>query len=109
MPQRRIRVAALSELSARRGRKVVVEGDDVALWLIEGNVYALGNVCAHQHVSALHQGLVQDLEITCPMHGWVYSLVSGHAVEGSGRVRVYRAVIEKGEVFVVIDDGEGAH
>jgi nitrite reductase (NADH) small subunit len=109
MSQRRIRVAALTELSARHGRKVVVDGEDIALWLIDRNVYALGNVCAHQHVSALHQGPVQDLEVTCPMHGWVYSLVSGHAVEGSGKVRVYRADVEKGEVFLVIDDAEGAH
>jgi nitrite reductase/ring-hydroxylating ferredoxin subunit len=95
-----VRVTRMSELREGKGRKVTVHGLDVSLWLVGGTVYAVGNVCAHNHVSALHEGVLEGLTVTCPMHGWRYALDTGLAVEGNGRVPKFAVVVQGDEVMV---------
>ena len=100
-----VRVARLSDLAERRGRKVRIGDEDVALWRVDGEVFAIGNVCAHQHFSALHDGILAGLTVTCPMHGWTYSLETGKATSGSGSVKRYKVVVEGDHVYVEQPDG----
>ena len=97
-----IKVAALSDLREQRGKLVVVDGEDVALFKREGTVFAIQNVCAHQHFSRLHEGEINGLSVTCPMHGWTYDLVTGKAVNGDGRVRRYNVRVQGGDVYLEI-------
>jgi len=66
-------------------------------------VYALNNVCAHQHFSVLHQGEICAKQVSCPMHGWTYSLDSGIATTGNGRVKTYPVKIQGSDVFVGVE------
>lgn len=95
-----IRVARSSEIQERKSKRVVVGGAEIALWRVEGRIYAISNVCAHQHFSSLHQGTLEGTTVTCPMHGWSYSLESGVSVHGNGRIRTYRVKVAGDEVFV---------
>ena len=95
-----IKVARLSEIGERRSKKVLIGDEEVALWRVGGRIYAIGNVCAHQHFSMLHQGILNGLTVSCPMHGWTYSLETGKATSGSGAVRTYRVMVEDDAVFV---------
>jgi NAD(P)H-dependent nitrite reductase small subunit len=88
-----VAVARLADLPERRGTRVRVGDEDVALWRVEGKVYAIGNVCPHQHAAVLYQATLSGLEVTCPMHGWTYSLETGKVCEGSGRVRTYKVEV----------------
>ena len=103
MPNEFVKIARLSELSERRGKLVRIEDDEIALFKIDGTVYAINNVCAHQHFSALHQGELHALEVTCPMHGWTYSLETGKAVSGSGCVKTYRVKVVGENVFAEVN------
>ena len=95
-----VMVAKLGELHEHQGKLVKVDGEDVALFKRNGEIYALSNVCAHQHFSMLHQGEIVNLTVTCPMHGWTYDMVTGKAVNGSGRVKKYDVKV-KGELVYV--------
>jgi NAD(P)H-dependent nitrite reductase small subunit len=95
-----IRVARMADLKDKRGTLVRVEGEEVALWRVEGKVYAINNVCPHQHFSMLHQGSLDGLHVTCPMHGWSFSLEDGRAQSGNGRAKVYR-VKQEGDVVLI--------
>ena len=95
-----VKVARLVDLIEGRGKKVVVEDEEIALWRVNGRVHAICNVCAHQHISALHQATLDGLFVTCPMHGWTYSLETGEAVTGQGRVRRFDVVIQGGDVYI---------
>jgi nitrite reductase/ring-hydroxylating ferredoxin subunit len=95
-----IKVARTSDLDDRRGRIIHVEGEEVALWKIDGKVYAINNVCPHQHFSLLHQGAREGLYVTCPMHGWSFSLEDGVPRFGNGRVKTYRVKVEGESVFI---------
>lgn len=103
-----IRVARVQQIPDRGGKLVHLDDDDIALFRVNGKVYALNNVCAHQHFSALHQGELNGLHISCPMHGWTYSLETGVAVTGSGRVKAYPVKIEGDNVLVGVERSDDA-
>ena len=55
----------------------LVAGDRiVALFNVEGTLYALDGVCPHQG-GPLGQGELTGCIVTCPWHGWQFDLRSG--------------------------------
>ncbi|HQE83156.1 MAG TPA: Rieske 2Fe-2S domain-containing protein [Candidatus Hydrogenedentes bacterium] len=69
-----IRVCSLAELppGAQKSFDCGV-GEPVALFHIEGRVYALSDVCPHQG-GRLSQGYVQEGAVYCPWHEWRFAL-----------------------------------
>ena len=54
----------------------------------------------------LHQGMLEDLAVSCPMHGWTYSLETGKATVGSGKVKIYAVKVVGEDVWVEAKDEE---
>lgn len=69
---------ALGELTAERGRIVPVAGERVAVFLADGKVSAISNVCQHQN-GPLGEGRVVDACVVCPWHGYEYQLADGRS------------------------------
>ena len=97
-----VRVASVDDLHEERGLRVSVDGEEVALFKRQGIIYALHNVCAHQHFSLLHEGETEGLFVSCPMHGWKYDIATGEAIRGSGKLRVYEVKIQGDEVLLKV-------
>ena len=95
-----VRVARVSEIPERRGKLVRLDNEEIALWRAEGKLYAINNVCPHQHFSMLHEGELKGIELTCPMHGWTFRLDTGTPTVGSGKAKTYNVKIEGDTVFV---------
>lgn len=71
-----MRVASLREL-ARRRRLLVRAGDTaIALFLVEGTVYALRDVCMHKGRS-LSRGTILRGRVICPGHQWAFDPATG--------------------------------
>ena len=87
-----------------RSKRVKVGDQEIALWHVQGKFYAIDNVCAHQHFAMLHQGILEGLTVACPMHGWTFSLETGRATIGNGKLKTY-AVKVVGD-FVWVECGE---
>jgi len=102
-----VKVTRVDALHEQRGTLVQVDGEDIALFKRDGVIYALNNVCSHQHFSKLHDGEIREMTVTCPMHGWTYDLRSGKAINGSGRVRTYHVRVKDGDVFLGMKDDSG--
>jgi nitrite reductase/ring-hydroxylating ferredoxin subunit len=51
------------------------------LYRHRGGVYALDNVCSHAG-GLLSRGTVDDLAVTCPLHGSRFALADGRVVRG---------------------------
>jgi nitrite reductase (NADH) small subunit len=100
VPEGFLRVAALSGLPEKKGRMVLVADEEVALWKVDGKVYAVNNLCPHQHAPALHIGHLSGLTVSCPMHGWTFSLLDGMEENGFGRVPTRRVIVEGDDVYV---------
>ncbi len=73
-----VKACALQELEESKGHVAVVEGKRVAVYVQDGRVYALSNVCRHQG-GPVGEGCIVDGFATCPWHGWQYRLDNGQS------------------------------
>ncbi len=95
-----IRIAGVSDIHEQHGTLVNLDGEDIVIFKVNGEYFALNNVCAHQHFSMLHQGMLEDCTVSCPMHGWTYDLRTGRATTGQGSVAAYNVKIDNKDIFI---------
>jgi 3-phenylpropionate/trans-cinnamate dioxygenase ferredoxin subunit len=63
------------------GKKVVsVSGREILLVNVKGTIYAVENECPHQG-SPMSAAVVKDGYISCPRHGYRFSLTDGSCAE----------------------------
>jgi len=95
-------VGRLSDIPDPGSRVVYVGGRPVALFHVDGSVYALDNVCLHVG-GPLAEGFIEDGYVTCPWHEWRYSLEDGRRM-GPGELAVasYAVRVEADEVWVQV-------
>jgi len=89
-------------VSMREGKGYLsrVDGEEVALFRVGNDFFAVRNLCPHQHFSMLHQGEVKDCVVTCPMHGWSFDLRTGLSTNASGRLKMYPVEVKDGSVYI---------
>lgn len=94
----------LSDLTEKRGKRVMIDEVDVAIFLFEGEIYALNNVCPHQHAAVMYDGYLDEKECTiaCPVHGWDFDLKTGKIVGGVRGLDKYETKIIDGDVYVKV-------
>jgi chlorite dismutase len=94
-------VAKIAELPAGQGRVVHVAGEQVALFGIEGRVYAIANRCSHAN-GPLAEGTLDGTNVTCPWHDSQFDIQTGRSLRGPAQrpVATYDVKIEDGTVFV---------
>ena len=92
----------------RRGKKFVI-GDDteIAVFKVNGNIYAVSNICPHNHSTVTYDGYVdEDLYLACPVHGWQFSLITGevppHCTGLSSKLEIYKTKIENDDLYVEV-------
>ncbi|EHR50932.1 ferredoxin subunit of nitrite reductase and ring-hydroxylating dioxygenase [Saccharomonospora marina XMU15] len=73
-----LHLADLSELARRKKKRVVVAGEQIALFFVDGQVYALHDVCVHRQRS-LSKGVVLGGAVVCPGHQWRFDPATGQA------------------------------
>jgi len=99
-----VKVAKVQQIHEQRTVLVAINGKEIALFKRNGEVFAINNVCAHQHFSMLHEGDIEGFEVTCPMHGWRYDLRTGLSTTGQGKVARYNVSIVGEDVLIEVPD-----
>jgi nitrite reductase/ring-hydroxylating ferredoxin subunit len=94
-----VRVAARGDVPDDAGLCVTVGDRQIALFDVDGAIVAIGNVCPHQG-APLADGFYEDGIVECPMHGWMFDVRTGRALNGTESVRTYAVVVEGDDVFV---------
>ncbi|NYE22321.1 non-heme iron oxygenase ferredoxin subunit [Pigmentiphaga litoralis] len=76
-------------------------GKSLALYGVEGEVYATDNICTHGH-ARLCDGFLEGHEIECPLHQGRFDIRSGKAMCAplTEDVRTYPIKVEDGRVLV---------
>jgi len=92
----------VDELKDRSGKRFIIDETEVALFKIDGKVYALNNICPHQHTALIYDGFIEDGCVTCPAHGWKFNLETGRKQSGSKGLDVYETKLVDGVVFVKV-------
>ncbi|MDP9410545.1 MAG: Rieske (2Fe-2S) protein [Actinomycetota bacterium] len=106
----------LSELPPGASTVVKAFGTTVALFNVEGRLFAVSNRCPH-HGGPLCHGRISGTALAsrpyeyrygregrvlvCPWHGWEFDIESGQTMfDPSVRVRVYETRVENGEIVL---------
>jgi 3-phenylpropionate/trans-cinnamate dioxygenase ferredoxin subunit len=71
-----IPIAKTADPVDRHGTALEIQGEEVALFLIEGCRYATSNVCTHQF-ALMTDGYVDGAYIACPMHQGRFHIPTG--------------------------------
>ena len=100
----RVRLASMGDLSAGRGVCVEAEGHRIALFWIDGTVYAIGDRCTHAEAS-LAEGEIFDHTVECPRHGSEFDVRTGQpgSLPATRPVPVYALEIVDGEIFTTLE------
>ena len=98
----------LSEMPTTSGRRAYLsDGREVALFVLDGNLVAVDNICPHQRFALLHEGEVVDGSVVCPMHGWEFDLKSGQCrVGGEATLSTFSVEVRDGVIWIDPGDGE---
>lgn len=101
MTQNWIDAAAADAVPEEDVIAVHVAGKEVALYGVEGDVYATDNICTHGH-ARLCDGFLEGTEIECPLHQGRFDVRTGKAMCAplTDNIRSYPVKIENGRVFV---------
>ncbi len=96
----RLKVADLAEIVDGGSKIVNVQGRSIALFRVKDQYFAIANNCLHRG-GPLGEGEVRNFEVTCPWHGWKYSLVDGSfSLIPTLRVRTFKVTVTGGGVFI---------
>ncbi len=95
-----IPVAKLSELIEGHPKTVEANGELIALFKINGTIYATTNTCPHQS-GPLGQGTLEGDCIVCPLHGWKFNVKTGQHVQFPAvKIQTFEVKIAGDDVFV---------
>lgn len=80
---------------------VQLDGRDIALYKVEGSVFATDNTCTHGH-ARLCDGFLEGHEIECPLHQGKFDVRDGSptCAPVTEALRCYPVRIEDGRVFL---------
>jgi naphthalene 1,2-dioxygenase system ferredoxin subunit len=94
-------VAAQADLFEGAGIAVAPEGQDIALFSVEGEVFAINNLCTHGNAK-LCDGFVVGHHVECPFHQALFNVRDGSVSCGPATepVKSWPLKIEDGRVFL---------
>ena len=95
-----VKVAKKSEIPDDTGKLVQVNGKDIALFKVNGEVKAIFAICPHQG-GPLDEGGITDGLVTCPWHGWEFNVATGECTFNKAIKQPCFKVKEDGEDIYV--------
>jgi nitrite reductase/ring-hydroxylating ferredoxin subunit len=96
-----VKVAESKDIGPSSMKAVDVAGEKVCIINIEGNYYAIGNVCTHMG-GPLNEGTLEGFEVECPWHGSKFDVRSGQPTKPPARqpVSSYEVKMQDNNILV---------
>jgi len=104
MPEQWIDAAALDAVPEGDVIGIRVAGKEIALYEVEGEIYATDNLCTHG-AARMSDGFLEGREIECPLHQGRFDVCSGQAMCAplTENIRTYPVRIENLRVMLKLD------
>ena len=98
-----VTVARVEDIDPGTARQVWVEDVPLAICNLDGEFYAISDICTHEEFS-LSCGVIEGCEIECPMHRGVFNIKTGEAevYPAEDPVPTYPCRVVDGEVQVSV-------
>ena len=96
-----VRAAARSDLAPGDVFGVEVSGHSIALYEVDGSIFATDNICTHAY-ACLSDGYLEDGIIECPLHAGRFEVKTGKALGAPVTVdiAVFAVKLEGDDVLV---------
>ncbi len=96
------KVCKYSDLKEKIGKRFFVNDVDIAVFKVDGEVYALSNMCIHQKAAIIYDGFIEDGKVECPAHGWQFELSTGRVPNGIAGLDCYEVQIIDDDVYLKV-------
>jgi len=97
-----LRACSVDELEENKGFRFIVDDvTDIALFKVNGKIFAVDNVCPHNHTPKMHLGYIEGEHVLCPIHFFKFSLQTGKRAEDADcTLPTYEVRVEGNDVHV---------
>ena len=98
-----VKVMAADDLPPGRCREVQIAGKSVALYNVDGTLYATSNSCLHRG-GPLGQGELDDRLVICPWHAWGFDVTTGASeTDPEMKLATYEVKVQDGHVLLRVE------
>ncbi len=106
VPDAFVKVCNYSDLKEKVGKRFFVDDIEIALFKVDGSVYAISNICPHQKTHLMHEGLIENGKVICPVHGWEFELSTGNLANDRKGLTIYDIKVVNNEIYVKVTKKE---
>ncbi|MBS1518527.1 MAG: nitrite reductase (NAD(P)H) small subunit [Bacteroidetes bacterium] len=100
------KICRVSDLYSRKGRRFDLDDEnEIAVFKADGEIFVVDNICPHNHTSQIYDGYVEEMYVSCPVHGFRFHLKTGEQPTNAGcRLRTFEYEIRDDCLYVKIPD-----
>jgi NAD(P)H-dependent nitrite reductase small subunit len=95
-----IELAKVDDIPEDHGLRVKVEDKQIALFKVDGEVFAISAICPHAG-AFLDMGYLEDYTIICPLHGWDFDVRTGVSPNYGVKTKCFPIEVKDGVVYLV--------
>ena len=98
-----VKAAETTEVQPGDCLGVKVEGVFIGIYNIDGNYYAMNNICPHLG-GVLSYGFLDDNVVTCPLHMWEFDVKTGKCLwPEQEKLPTYPVKVEGNDILVDVN------
>ncbi len=96
-----VKVAQVSEIRPGEMMMVNVGSEQVLIANVNGNIHACEDICSHAYAS-LSEGDLNGEEVECPLHGGIFSLITGEALTppADDPIKLYQVQVDGDDILI---------
>jgi len=100
--QRKVVVGAINDLQPGEcARFSLPDGDELAVYNVDGEFYATENFCPHKG-APLSEGVLCGHVVECGWHGWQFDVRNGECLTVRETIKTYEIKVEDGVLKVEV-------
>lgn len=101
MPDHWVKAATAADIAEGAVIGVLIEGEDIAIYNVDGAYHATENICTHA-MARLSDGYLEGGTIECPLHAGRFDIRTGCVVAPppSAPLRVFAVRLDGGDILV---------
>jgi nitrite reductase/ring-hydroxylating ferredoxin subunit len=97
-----LEAARVDQIAPGTGTTIKVADKEIAVFNVDGDLYATGDSCPHAGAS-LGSGKLSGKIVTCRAHGLRYDVTTGQVTTGGFGVASYPVKVVDGKILIALD------
>jgi len=100
----KVKVANVNDIGEGGLKKVDVDGEPIALFKVDGKIYATTNICTHEHCELDENHSINGDVVECSCHGSQFNIKTGENVlpPAAEPLKTYKVSVEGEDMFVEV-------